>query len=61
MNIKLTKPKGVTARKVVIGMGAQKRTLLVLSPESGAADAPGVLWIHGGGLCAAVCMRARDE
>ncbi len=49
MHVKLTKPKGISVRKVKIDCKDHRQTLLVLSPEGGAKDAPGVLWIHGGG------------
>jgi acetyl esterase/lipase len=44
-NIKLTPPEDIDVRTVRIG----KMKALVLSPKEGAANAPGILWIHGGG------------
>ena len=49
MNISLKRPSGIAVRKVKIDCGGHRIPLLVLSPENGAEDAPGVLWIHGGG------------
>ena len=49
MNINLRKPAGVSAVKLKIDSGKYQLPLLVLSPEGGSKDAPGVLWIHGGG------------
>lgn len=49
MNINLRKPAGVSAVKLKIDRGKYQLPLLVLSPEGGSKDAPGVLWIHGGG------------
>jgi len=47
MKINLKRPDNIKAAKVLCG--TYRVPLLVLSPESGAKDAPGVLWIHGGG------------
>ncbi|MBE6016980.1 MAG: alpha/beta hydrolase [Lachnospiraceae bacterium] len=49
MYISLKKPDGIKSVKLKITCGNNRIPLLVLSPESGAKDAPGVLWIHGGG------------
>ena len=49
MYIRLTKPKGISVRKIKAACNDRRLSLLVLSPESGAKNAPGVLWIHGGG------------
>lgn len=49
MYISLKKPDGIKSVRVKIAYGKNRLPLLVLSPESGAKDAPGVLWIHGGG------------
>ena len=49
MNISLKKPDGIKSVKIKIACGDNRIPLLVLSPESGAKDAPGVLWLHGGG------------
>jgi acetyl esterase/lipase len=50
MNISLKKPDGIKSVQLKIDCGNNRIPLLVLSPESGAKDAPGVLWIHGGGF-----------
>lgn len=34
---------------------------LVVSSKAKSKNVPGILWIHGGGLCVAVCMMARDK
>ncbi len=52
MKINLRKPKGVRITKSHAVCGGHKVPLLILSPETGAKDAPGVLWIHGGGYIA---------
>ena len=49
MKINLRRPKGVRITKSHAVCGGHKVPLLILSPETGAKDAPGVLWIHGGG------------
>ena len=49
MHIQLTKPEGTVARRVKIDCGGRRQAMLILSPENRAENAPGVLWIHGGG------------
>ncbi len=49
MTIKLTKPEGVCAEHIQAEGRERKLSLIVMTPEGGAKDAPGVLWIHGGG------------
>ena len=49
MYVKLTKPQGVAVRKIKMDCNNRRPALLVLSPEDGGKNAPGVLWIHGGG------------
>ena len=49
MRIKLTKPSGVQAVVKRIECEGRKRSVIVMSPEQRTKDAPGVLWIHGGG------------
>ena len=49
MRVNLGKPKGVKITKSQAVCGGHRVPLLILSPENGAKDAPGVLWIHGGG------------
>lgn len=34
--------------------------VLIVTPKIPKKNAPGIVWIHGGGLCAALCMMARD-
>lgn len=49
MRIKLTRPAGVSVRRINTKYAGRRIKALVLSPEDGAENAPGVLWIHGGG------------
>ncbi len=49
MKIDLRKPKGIKITRSQTRCGRHSVPLLILSPEKGARDAPGVLWIHGGG------------
>ena len=49
MKVNLRKPKNVRITKAQALCGGHRVPLLILSPENGAKDAPGVLWIHGGG------------
>ncbi len=49
MRIKLTKPSGVQAIVKKIECEGRKRSVIVMSPGQRTKDAPGVLWIHGGG------------
>ena len=49
MRIKLTKPTGVQAIVKKIECEGHKRSVIVMSPEKRTKDAPGILWIHGGG------------
>ena len=49
MRVNLRKPEGVRVTKARAVCGRRRVPLLILSPEDGAKDAPGVLWIHGGG------------
>ena len=49
MYIRLTKPADVAVLRREISVCGRRVPLLVLSPYGGAKDAPGVLWIHGGG------------
>lgn len=44
-NINLTPPKDINVRTIRIG----RMKALVLSPKEGAENAPGLLWLHGGG------------
>ncbi len=57
MNIRLRPDADVRAETIKIG----KMSALVVRPKEPMPDAPGVLWIHGGGLTAALCMFARDK
>lgn len=47
--ISLRPDKDIIVTKRVIRAGGRGIPLLILSPESQCKDAPGVLWIHGGG------------
>ena len=41
--------KGIRSRRIRIQANGVKIPLLILTPEEAPANAPGVLWIHGGG------------
>ena len=41
--------KDIIVRKVTIPAASHKMPALILSPKEVAKNAPGVLWIHGGG------------
>jgi len=65
MRITFKNPAGTKASRIKIDCGDHFIPALILSPEGGAKNAPGVLWIHGGGYVTGmkemVCMsRAAD-
>ena len=41
--------RGIRSRRIRIQANGVKIPLLILTPEEAPANAPGVLWIHGGG------------
>lgn len=47
--ISMKPDKDISVRKVTIPTASHKMPVLILSPKEGAKNAPGVLWIHGGG------------
>jgi len=49
MKIKLTKPDGVIVSKERAYCGSRSVPLIVMKPKRAVENAPGVLWIHGGG------------
>ena len=49
MKIRLRRPDGIRVTRTWTEGSGRRVPLLILSPEKGASDAPGVLWIHGGG------------
>ena len=80
MRKKFTPDKDIVVEKRYIPAKRHRIPILILKRKDQAKEAPGVLWIHGGGyatgmkemvymgrgesagggLCAAVCMKARD-
>lgn len=46
--------KGIRSKRIKIEANGSRITLLVLKPESEITNAPGVLWIHGGGYMTGV-------
>lgn len=53
--------KDIIVKKIKINAGNRKVKALVLAKKGEiASNAPGVLWIHGGGLCAALAMMAGE-
>lgn len=52
---------GIRVQAVRIPTENDGMSALLLSPLAAPKNAAGILWLHGGGLCAAVCIRARDE
>jgi len=41
--------KGICSKRIKIEANGRRIPLLVLKPESEPVNAPGVMWIHGGG------------
>ncbi len=70
--ISMKPDKSIHTQKIKIAVSGMKNgkrytrkiPVLILSPKDPKVrktNAPGILWIHGGGLCAALCMLARDR
>lgn len=47
--ISIKPDKDIVVQKITIHTASHKIPALILSPKTGAEQAPGVLWIHGGG------------
>lgn len=48
--------KSFSSRTVRIESGGRNMKMKVLQPKESTGNAPGFLWIHGGGLTVAVCL-----